>query len=68
MNDTEQKPIPQQLCSINIMFPVDTDEQAIGYKKKIGDVLADIPQARIEFSLNTVPTGMLRNARSIRQP
>ena len=37
------------------MFPVDTDEQAIAYKKKIGDVLADIPQARIEFSLMSRP-------------
>lgn len=68
MDEKEQKPIPQQLCSINIMFPVDTDEQAIEYKKKIGNVLSDIPQVRIEFSLNTVPTGMSRNARSIRQP
>ncbi|GAH96919.1 unnamed protein product, partial [marine sediment metagenome] len=49
MDETEQKTPPKQVCSIRIMFPVDTDEQAIGYKKKIGDVLADIPQARIEF-------------------
>lgn len=40
------------------MFPVDTDEQAIAYKKKIGDVLADISQARIEFSLSSVPNGV----------
>lgn len=53
MDETEQKKRPQQVCSIRIMFPVDTDEQAIEYKKKISDVLADISQARIEFSLMT---------------
>jgi len=62
MDETEQKTTPKQVCSIRIMFPVDTDEQAIAYKKKIGDVLADIPQARIEFSLSTIPTRAEINA------
>ncbi|MBA7646412.1 hypothetical protein ES703_54176 [subsurface metagenome] len=55
MNMDEQKTSPKQVCSIRIMFPVDTDEQAISYKKKIGDVLADIPNVRIEFSLMSRP-------------
>lgn len=55
MTENEQKKSPVQVCSIRIMFPVDSDEQAIAYKKKIGDVLADIPQARIEFSLMSRP-------------
>ncbi|MBA7571646.1 hypothetical protein ES708_13412 [subsurface metagenome] len=55
MDETEQKKPPTQVCSIRIMFPVDTDEQAIDYKKKITDVLSDIPQARIEFSLMSRP-------------
>jgi len=55
MSDPENKKPTVQVCSIRIMFPVDTDEQAISYKKKIGDVLADIPQARIEFSLMSRP-------------
>ncbi|MBA7522239.1 hypothetical protein ES705_14357 [subsurface metagenome] len=55
MLETEDKTTPKQVCSIRIMFPVVTDEQAIEYKKKISDVLADIPQARIEFSLSTIP-------------
>ena len=58
MGENEQNPPQKQVCSIRIMFPVDTDEQAIGYKKKIGDVLADIPQARVEFSLMSVPNGV----------
>jgi len=44
-----------QVCSIRIMFPVTSDEQAIEYKKKISAVLADIPDARIEFSLTDIP-------------
>lgn len=59
MADPEQKPQVKQVCTIRIMFPVDTDEQAIAYKKKINDVLADIAQARIEFSLMSRPP--LRN-------
>ncbi|GAH72503.1 unnamed protein product [marine sediment metagenome] len=40
------------------MFPVDTDEQAIEYKKKIQEALADKKDAHIQFSLMTgVPNG-----------
>ena len=62
MSETEQKPPPKQVCSIRIMFPVDTDEQAIEYKKKIGEILADIPNARIEFSLSYIPSRSELNA------
>lgn len=55
MDENEQKKQPVQVCSIRIMFPVESDEQAIDYKKKISNVLADIPQARIEFSLMSRP-------------
>ena len=37
------------------MFPVDTDEQAIEYKKKLTDLLAGISDAQITFSLMTMP-------------
>ena len=47
---------PQQICSIRIGFPVSSDEQAIEYKQKITAILAGIPQVRIEFGLNTMPT------------
>jgi len=62
MDNTEQKTALQQVCTIQIGFPVETDEQAITYKKKIGDILADIPQARIEFSLMTLPPRKPPNA------
>lgn len=55
MGENEQKPQPKQVCTIRIMFPIETDEQAIAYKKKINDVLVDIPNVRIEFSLMSRP-------------
>ncbi len=41
----------QDICTIRIMFPVKSDEQAIDYKKKIGEVLKDEPDAQIHFAL-----------------
>lgn len=47
--------VNNQICSIRIMFPVDTDERAIEYKKKIAEVLSNIPNATINFSLMVMP-------------
>lgn len=55
MVENEQSKQAVQVCSIRIMFPVESDEQAIDYKKKINTILSDIPQARIEFSLMSRP-------------
>lgn len=44
----------KEICTIRIMFPVNSDEQAIDYKKKIADILKDEPAAQIHFAL--VPT------------
>lgn len=55
MGEPEQKKQRGEVCSIRIMFPVETDEQAIVYKKKISEILADRPEARIEFSLMSRP-------------
>lgn len=55
MTNPTQTPSPQEICSMRIMFPVTSDEQAIEYKKKINAVLSDIPNARIEFTLSSVP-------------
>lgn len=56
MDETEQKTLPKEICSIRIGFPVDTDEQAIEYKKKVTAVLADIPNVQIQFSLMPMPS------------
>lgn len=45
----------QQLCSIGIMFPFESDEQAIDYKKKITDLVSEIPNVRIHFSITNTP-------------
>jgi len=45
----------KEICSIRIMFPVNSDEQAIDYKKKISALLSEIPEANIQFSLVTAP-------------
>lgn len=41
----------REVCSIRIMFPVESDDQAIDFKKKIAALLAEIPDAQIQFSL-----------------
>lgn len=41
----------QQVCSIRIAFPVTSDDDAIKYKKQIDAILADIPDANIQFSI-----------------
>jgi len=54
--DTNDKPqTAKQVCTIRIAFPVETDEQAIKYKKQLGDILADIPEVVIGFYLATTP-------------
>lgn len=45
----------KEICTIRIMFPVESDEQAIEYKKKIGEVLGSIPESQIQFSLMSAP-------------
>lgn len=55
MDEKQEKAPPIQVCMIRISFPTESDEQAISYKKKIGDVLADISNVRIEFSLMSRP-------------
>ena len=55
MSETEHEIEMQEVCTIQIAFPVDSDEQAIGYKKKITEILSDIPKVRIEFALTSLP-------------
>lgn len=54
MDENEKKIQSKQICSMRIMFPVESDEQAIEYKRKITDALSDKPEARIEFSLSNM--------------
>ncbi len=51
----------KEICSIRMMFPVDSDEQAIEYKKKIAAIIASIPEAQVHFTITSAtpkPIGM----------
>jgi len=51
MTTTETK----QICTIRIMFPVDSDDEGIAIKKKISDTLTEIPESIIRFGLDPMP-------------
>jgi len=40
--------------SIQLMFPCESDEVAIGIKAKIDDIVKDIPEKRYTFSISEV--------------
>lgn len=44
-----------EICTIRIMFPVDSDEQAIEAKKKISEAMADIPETQVQFAIMSNP-------------
>ncbi|GAJ12656.1 unnamed protein product, partial [marine sediment metagenome] len=41
----------KEICTIRIIFPVNSDEQALEAKKKISEVLADVPDAQVHFAI-----------------
>jgi len=41
----------QQICTLRILFPVISDEQAMDCKHRIEEILADIPEAQIDFRI-----------------
>jgi len=45
----------KQICSIRIMFQVETDEQAVALKSKINAIVSDIEGVRFEFTLVPAP-------------
>jgi len=45
----------KEVCSIRILFPVESDEQAIEYKKKITTLLQDIKDVQVQFSISNMP-------------
>lgn len=48
----------KQMCTIRIMFPVSSDEEAIVYKKNITEALKDVPDVHMQFILVGTPDGM----------
>lgn len=51
----------EQICQIRIMFPVVSDEEAIEIKKKVTELLSDIPDAQTNFSISSLPAKLPRS-------
>jgi len=45
----------KDICTIRVVFPVESDEQAIEVKRKIKEVVKDDPDAQIHFALMPTP-------------
>ncbi len=41
----------KEVCRIEIIFPVESDEKALEIKKAIGETLKDVPNKRFTFGL-----------------
>lgn len=54
-NPQGQNNQPKQLCTITIVFPVQSDDEAIAVKRKIGDAVSNIDDARIDFRIMSLP-------------
>ncbi|KKM23494.1 hypothetical protein LCGC14_1614640 [marine sediment metagenome] len=52
--DTKQEDV-KQLCTMTINVIVESDEQAIEYKKRMSTVFADNPEVQINFGLQNAP-------------
>lgn len=45
-----------EICTIRIMFPVQSDEQALACKKKVQEALQDIADVSIQFAISNMPS------------
>lgn len=45
----------KQLCTIRIMFPIDSDDEAIAFKKTFSEIVAEMSDVQIQFGLMTSP-------------
>lgn len=48
----------KEVCTIRIVFPVKSDEQALSVKASISALLADIPEAQLHFGLMPMPSNI----------
>ena len=45
----------QEVCTITILFPIESDDHAIDVKKKIGAVLKEVPDVMVDFRIRGIP-------------
>lgn len=43
-----------QLCVITIIFPVGNDDQIISVKKKVSDMVAELPKVKTEMRITDI--------------
>jgi len=55
----EEQNTKKQVCSIMIMLPCESDEQAVGLKKQIEKAVEGISDVRIDFRLTQMPLGAI---------
>jgi len=46
----------KQICQIQVMFPVESDEKALELKKKVDELLVDTESSQVHFTLMPLPT------------
>lgn len=49
--ENDKTEVPKQVCTITVVFPTDSDDQAIALKKKIDEAVSGIDAARIDFRI-----------------
>lgn len=59
MPEQEERTTPtqvkQEVCTIRVIFPVKSDEDAIAIKKKIAEAVSDKPDTVTQFSISNMP-------------
>jgi len=51
----ETATIVNQMCTIRIIFPAISDQQAIGIKSQVEKILSEIPGSQVHFGLIPAP-------------
>ncbi len=51
MTNGKQTQTDSEICTMRIIFPVESDQQALDVKTKIQQALVDIPDVQIDFRL-----------------
>lgn len=51
MTNEKQITTGSEICTIKILFPVESDSQALDAKKKIQEILSDMTDVQIDFRL-----------------
>lgn len=46
--------IPAEVCTVQIIFPVDDDDQALAVKKQITEALKDVPGVQTRFTISNM--------------